>query len=377
MSRSVQIWLRVSAAHSNGSPLGVLNHGAVVLPLPAGEPWKPKSGEARRANGSPGVATTAAVMLHELPQEIGDYGILLHAWLERRRALERPVGTGRQHHRTRAGLPSDHSSTVGGWPTHDDVNTGQTREPCVRSVRAELIRVRASVSPFSKYIRHNTAVYYGASGYCGAIRGFRPVVRCTAWRQPDRRRDIRRARGSGAGTRGVGPSAPLRVAGPRCPGHGHFRRTAVASAIHTSPRSAGSDRRCRIRGGCASYATTDQRLARRICDVAYPRIRRCGGVRGSPIRRGSGRRAHRDGTALARHREPGPPRRNHAHRRAIRASRGPRDHSSPTDSATSSHRRRRLRSCKRPCRTRGARRARAPCIGRSGNAATRVCGPPS
>jgi zinc and cadmium transporter len=34
-----------------------------------------------------GLATTVAVLLHELPQEIGDYGILLHAGLERRRAM--------------------------------------------------------------------------------------------------------------------------------------------------------------------------------------------------------------------------------------------------------------------------------------------------
>jgi zinc and cadmium transporter len=34
-----------------------------------------------------GIATTAAVGLHELPQELGDFGILLHAGLEPRRAL--------------------------------------------------------------------------------------------------------------------------------------------------------------------------------------------------------------------------------------------------------------------------------------------------
>lgn len=34
-----------------------------------------------------GVATTVAVLLHEVPQEIGDYGILLHAGLARGRAV--------------------------------------------------------------------------------------------------------------------------------------------------------------------------------------------------------------------------------------------------------------------------------------------------
>jgi len=34
-----------------------------------------------------GLATTLAVVLHELPQEIGDFGILLHAGFSRRRAL--------------------------------------------------------------------------------------------------------------------------------------------------------------------------------------------------------------------------------------------------------------------------------------------------
>lgn len=38
-------------------------------------------------DASLGVATTVAVLLHELPQEIGDYGILLHAGLDRRRAM--------------------------------------------------------------------------------------------------------------------------------------------------------------------------------------------------------------------------------------------------------------------------------------------------
>jgi len=34
-----------------------------------------------------GIATTAAVMLHEIPQEIGDFGVLLHAGFTRMRAL--------------------------------------------------------------------------------------------------------------------------------------------------------------------------------------------------------------------------------------------------------------------------------------------------
>lgn len=34
-----------------------------------------------------GIATTAAVMLHEIPQEIGDFGILLHGGFSRRKAL--------------------------------------------------------------------------------------------------------------------------------------------------------------------------------------------------------------------------------------------------------------------------------------------------
>lgn len=34
-----------------------------------------------------GIATTLAVILHEIPQEIGDFGILLHAGFERRKAL--------------------------------------------------------------------------------------------------------------------------------------------------------------------------------------------------------------------------------------------------------------------------------------------------
>jgi zinc and cadmium transporter len=38
-------------------------------------------------DASLGVATTLAVLLHEVPQEIGDLGILLHAGLPRRRAI--------------------------------------------------------------------------------------------------------------------------------------------------------------------------------------------------------------------------------------------------------------------------------------------------
>ena len=34
-----------------------------------------------------GLATTIAVILHEIPQEIGDFGVLLHAGFSRRRAL--------------------------------------------------------------------------------------------------------------------------------------------------------------------------------------------------------------------------------------------------------------------------------------------------
>jgi zinc and cadmium transporter len=39
------------------------------------------------AGPSLGVATTVAVVFHEVPQEIGDFGILLHAGLTRRRAI--------------------------------------------------------------------------------------------------------------------------------------------------------------------------------------------------------------------------------------------------------------------------------------------------
>lgn len=34
-----------------------------------------------------GIATTTAVILHEIPQEIGDFGVLLHAGLDKRKAL--------------------------------------------------------------------------------------------------------------------------------------------------------------------------------------------------------------------------------------------------------------------------------------------------
>lgn len=34
-----------------------------------------------------GIATTLAVFLHEIPQEIGDFGVLLHAGYTRRKAL--------------------------------------------------------------------------------------------------------------------------------------------------------------------------------------------------------------------------------------------------------------------------------------------------
>jgi zinc and cadmium transporter len=34
-----------------------------------------------------GFATTAAVVLHEIPQEIGDFGVLLHSGFSKRRAL--------------------------------------------------------------------------------------------------------------------------------------------------------------------------------------------------------------------------------------------------------------------------------------------------
>lgn len=41
-----------------------------------------------------GVMTSIAVLLHEVPQEIGDYGILLHVGLERRRAVAWNVASG-------------------------------------------------------------------------------------------------------------------------------------------------------------------------------------------------------------------------------------------------------------------------------------------
>lgn len=34
-----------------------------------------------------GIATTLAVVLHEIPQEIGDFGVLVHGWYSKRRAL--------------------------------------------------------------------------------------------------------------------------------------------------------------------------------------------------------------------------------------------------------------------------------------------------
>lgn len=34
-----------------------------------------------------GIATTMAVMLHEIPQEIGDFGVLVHGWFSKKRAL--------------------------------------------------------------------------------------------------------------------------------------------------------------------------------------------------------------------------------------------------------------------------------------------------
>lgn len=38
-------------------------------------------------SASTGLATTLAICLHELPQEVGDFGVLLHAGFKRRRAL--------------------------------------------------------------------------------------------------------------------------------------------------------------------------------------------------------------------------------------------------------------------------------------------------
>lgn len=34
-----------------------------------------------------GIATTLAVFLHEIPQEIGDFGVLIHGWFSKKRAL--------------------------------------------------------------------------------------------------------------------------------------------------------------------------------------------------------------------------------------------------------------------------------------------------
>ena len=41
-----------------------------------------------------GIATTVAVALHEIPQELGDFGILVHAGLKPRRALALNFGSG-------------------------------------------------------------------------------------------------------------------------------------------------------------------------------------------------------------------------------------------------------------------------------------------
>ena len=40
-----------------------------------------------QVDAATGIATTTAVVLHEVPQEIGDYGVLLFGGLERRRAV--------------------------------------------------------------------------------------------------------------------------------------------------------------------------------------------------------------------------------------------------------------------------------------------------
>lgn len=50
-------------------------------------------GGAYLASLSIGVTTTAAVVLHEIPQEIGDFGVLLYAGWEPRRALLNNLGT--------------------------------------------------------------------------------------------------------------------------------------------------------------------------------------------------------------------------------------------------------------------------------------------
>src|SRR3989344_312055 len=44
-------------------------------------------GGAYLVDWKPGLATTVAVVLHEIPQEIGDFGVLIYAGLSRRRAL--------------------------------------------------------------------------------------------------------------------------------------------------------------------------------------------------------------------------------------------------------------------------------------------------
>ena len=44
-------------------------------------------GGAYLTSQSLGLATTLAIILHEIPQEIGDFGVLIYAGLSRRRAL--------------------------------------------------------------------------------------------------------------------------------------------------------------------------------------------------------------------------------------------------------------------------------------------------
>jgi zinc transporter ZupT len=35
-----------------------------------------------------GIATALAVLLHEIPQEIGDFGVLIHGWYSKAKALK-------------------------------------------------------------------------------------------------------------------------------------------------------------------------------------------------------------------------------------------------------------------------------------------------